>query len=161
MYFQRQFNRSLISLTVVTVIPFAAISDVNSSIKGCYDTLVSAQIIKQIPSIAPVCKDCIIMRWPWFVDLKIEKILKGAQLPKQQITVLTVQHTNYRTDLGPTRWSLRKNSEGGLNAVKLDEEEHLKRCAKDSTPVRPFIVPRKGQSLDELTQEGAEYYGRE
>src|SRR3546814_1868652 len=69
-------------------------SDVCSSdLPACYDAKVRARPLDQIPSDIGDCgSDCILMSWPWFIDLQVKRVIDGA-LPSKMVRVLTVQHT--------------------------------------------------------------------
>src|SRR5256885_16317405 len=89
----------------------------DSADHGCFDALVSARIVRQTPTVIGECGDtCIIMEWPWIVDLDIRRVLEG-NVPSGRITVLTMQHTYFRRGLGTSRWGLRRNSLGNFNVI--------------------------------------------
>jgi hypothetical protein len=125
----------------------------------CFDAEVSATIVRQIPTVTPEC-DCIIMRWPWIVDLRVRRVHAG-HVQRGPLTVLTVQHTDHRTDLGARRWLLRRNTLGGFNVVHDSDEGLLRRCSAGAPAARPFITPAQGQTLDDLRRAGEEYYDRD
>ena len=118
----------------------------------CFDAEVTATIVRQTPTDFPECDDCIIMRWPWFVELHVERIHQG-RAAKGPLTVLTVQHAHYRPDLGARRWLLRRNTLGSFNVVQSDTGERPQRCSPGSPPARPYIVPADGETLDDLRRE--------
>jgi hypothetical protein len=127
----------------------------------CFDALVDAIIVRQTPTVVPECgDDCIIMRWPWIVELDVERVIRG-KAPSTSLTVLTVQHTYYRTYLGARRWWLRRNSLGAFNVLSVDDKERLPRCTEGSPPAGPYIQPGNGRTLRDLAREGEEYYGRQ
>lgn len=126
----------------------------------CFDALIYASIVHQTPTVMPDCgDDCIIMSWPWVLELDVERVSKG-NIALGPLTVLTVQHTDYRTDLGARRWWLRRNSLGLFNVLRLSEKTEIPHCAKDAQPARPYIKPADGKTLRDLVKEGEEYYGR-
>jgi hypothetical protein len=131
----------------------------NSTEVECFDAEVSATILRQIPTVIPECDDCIIMRWPWFVDLRVRRVHEGLGT-RSDITVLTVQHAYYRTDLGARRWLLRHNTLGGFNVVVPPEKGSLPRCSEGAPPAAPYIRPADGTTLDDLRREGEARYGR-
>lgn len=126
----------------------------------CFDAEVSATIVRQTPTVMPECDDCIIMRWPWIVDLRVRRVHSG-QVPRGPLVVLTLQHTDYRTDLGARRWLLRRNTLGSFNVVHHPERAALRRCLAGTPATRPFIQPIDGETLSDLRRAGAEYYNRE
>jgi hypothetical protein len=125
----------------------------------CFDAEVSATIVRQTPTVMPEC-DCIIMRWPWIVDLGVRRVHAG-HVQRGPLTVLTLQHTDHRSDLGAHRWLLRRNTLGGFNVVHHPERGTLARCSADAPAARPFIRPADGETLDDLRRDGQEYYGRD
>lgn len=123
----------------------------------CYDAKVRARPIDQIPSEIPDCgSDCIIMSWPWFVDLQVKRVIDGA-LPSKMIRVLTVQHT-YRVSREGT-WLLRRNAAGNFNALATEDESTPARCSADAEPAEPYIRPSDGHTLDDLRDAGIHRYG--
>jgi len=78
--------------------------------------------------------------------------VKGAA-PTGRLKVLTIQHTDYRTDMGEFRWWLRRNTLGGFNARLVRPGPPLPMCAKDTPPARPYIRPAPGQTLDDLERQ--------
>ena len=99
------------------------------------------------------------MSWPWVLELDVERVSKG-NVALGPLTVLTVQHTHYRTDLGARRWWLRRNSSGMFNVLRLDEKADVPRCAKNAQPARPYIRPGDGKTLGDLVKEGEKFYGK-
>ena len=124
----------------------------------CYDAEVSARVVSQTPTVMPDCDDCIIMRWPWIVDLDVSRIHSG-EVRRGRLTVLTVQHTDFRHDLGIVRWKLRRNTLGGFNVAWFGNDPE-RQCSRDEPPASAYITPPGGQSLDNLRREGREYYDR-
>ncbi|WP_313005056.1 hypothetical protein [Brevundimonas sp.] len=124
----------------------------------CYDAEVSARIVSQTPTIMPDCNDCIIMRWPWIVDLDVRRAQSG-EVRRGRLTVLTVQHTDRRSDRA-VRWKLRRNTLGGFNVVWFGEAPK-RRCSPDAPPALAYITPPNGQTLEDLRREGREYYDRD
>lgn len=121
----------------------------------CYDLNVRARPIEQVPSEVPDCADCFIMRWPWFLDLRVERVLDG---PGQRgvLRVLSVQHTWLIPRTGT--WPLRRNTLGGFNVIS-GEVAHPPRCMPGTPPTRPYITPGTGKTLDDLRREGLARYG--
>ncbi len=61
----------------------------------CFDVSVIASIVDEVPSTYPECgSDCIIMSWPWFVDLKVRHVLQG-ELKDKELSVLAALHTPF------------------------------------------------------------------
>lgn len=119
----------------------------------CFDALVTGKALKQSPTVFPDCGgDCIVMSWPWIVDVDVRRVLQG-HAPTGHITVLTVQHTDRRTNRS-TRWWLRRNTLGVFNALGVDDENRLPRCASDAAPAEPYVRPTKGQTLEDLRRQG-------
>lgn len=148
-------------LAVLAVFTAGVASDVGGAMAQdteCYDAEVSARILSQTPTV-PTCDDCFIMRWPWIVDLDVRRTHSG-DVRRGQLVVLTVQHTDFRRDLGIARWKLRKNSQGGFNVVGVLEGGPDRRCSIDDQPAPAFITPADGQTLDDLRRQGREYYHR-
>jgi hypothetical protein len=124
----------------------------------CYDALVSAKIVRQIPNVIPDCgPDCFVMRWPWFDDLAIEHVLKGSA-PTGRVTVLVMQHT-YLISSHVSRWPLRRNELGGYNVVEGADLKRIAVCPPNTPPARPYIRPTNGQTLSDLIEEGKQRYG--
>ncbi|MDQ4086571.1 MAG: hypothetical protein M3177_00935 [Pseudomonadota bacterium] len=122
---------------------------------NCFDADVSATIVRQTPTVMPECEDCIIMRWPWIVDLRVNSVHVGS-VGRGLLTVLTLQHAHYRTDLGARRWLLRRNTLGSFNVVHHPEGGTLPRCSADAPAATPFIRPADGETLEGLRREGEE-----
>jgi len=152
--------RGLWSLPLVAATILLASSPAFASETECFDAEVSASISRQTPTIVPDCGDCIIMRWPWIVELQVQRVHSG-RLARGQVTVLTVQHTYYRRDLGARRWWLRRNTLGAYNVLQPDEGETLQRCSAESPAARPYIQPPDGKTLEDLRRGAEEHYGHE
>ncbi|NKJ00139.1 hypothetical protein FHW92_002198 [Novosphingobium sp. SG707] len=122
----------------------------------CYDVAVRAKLIDQVPSLMPECDDCIIMSWPWFLDLKVAKVLEGS-IDAKTITALNVQHTYLQSRYGV--WRLRRNTAGGFNVVRTGASGELPlKCTPAMAPPKPYIRS-KDKTLDDLRNEGFGYYG--
>jgi hypothetical protein len=146
---------ALIALATIASLPAAVSAEALFNADDCYDLKIQARVIEQIPSEIPNCADCIIMSWPWFLDLKIRHILGGDRQPRV-VRVLSVQHTYLKSRYGT--WRLRKNAAGGLNVVSA--EVAAQRCAISSPPTSAYIKPPKGESMDTLRAKGEKRYGR-
>ena len=145
-------NSSLrLVLATLAVASATAASSQAAARDDCFDARVSARILRQIPTTLPDCgRDCIVMAWPWFMDLRIERVLEG-EARRGPLTVLTLQHMRYRTDLGGRRWWLRRNSEGGFNVLRLSDDARPERCAAGSPPAPAYI--RGSRPLAEVRRE--------
>lgn len=151
----------ILSAMIFVYVPSAVAADNAETADDCYDVLISARIVRQIPSAYPDCGgDCIVMSWPWFVDLDVGRVLGGA-LPARNLSVLTIQHTSYRKDLGYRRWILRRNSLGGYNATFMYRPRKVRRCEPSTAPVEPYLRPSDGMSLADLRREGERLYNSE
>ncbi len=123
---------------------------------ACYDVKVRARPVDQVPTEIEDCGgDCIVMSWPWFVDLQVKHVIDGA-LPSSTVRVLTVQHT-HRVSREET-WLLRKNTAGGFN-VLAPEDPTMALCSAEIAPAGPYIRPGSGQTLDDLRNAGIRLYG--
>ena len=147
--------RAFAILTVASATPLTAATEAD-----CFDVEVSANIVRQTPTVAPECDECIIMRWPWIIDLRVRRVHQGS-VALGSLTVLTVQHTDFRSDVGSRRWLLRRNTLGGFNVVYQPDEGKLQRCSADMPAAMPYIRPADGQTLDDLRREGEKHYGRD
>jgi len=125
----------------------------------CYDAKVWAKPVAQIPSAYPRDDDpdVIIISWPWFLDLKIQRVLDG-DVERGTVTALAVMHNNYvkknRT------WLLRKNTVGMFNVVRSDSPASIRRCNPDTLPAKPYITPAPDKTYADLRREGEEEYRR-
>lgn len=151
-------SRGLWSLPIASATILLTASPAFASEAECFDAEVSASISRQTPTVMPDCDDCIIMSWPWIIELQVERVHAG-RLEEGPTTVLTVQHTYYRRDLGARRWWLRRNTLGAYNALRPHEGETPQRCSADRPAARPYIQPADGKTLEDLRREGEEHYG--
>jgi hypothetical protein len=159
-------SKGLIAARIFVVIgaalfaaPSSAIAiDDTSASQDCFDAEVYATVTQEIPSEIPDLGDgSIVMEWPWFLDLQIERVLYGG-IGRGTLSVLAIQHTYFspRYQL----WWLRRNSTGGFNVVSRDDRNKLGRCPKGAAPVAPYIRPGEGKTLDDLRQAGERRFGR-
>jgi len=121
----------------------------------CFDAEVNAGIAQQTPTAVLGCgSNCIVMSWPWILKLHVERVIKGT-LPSKAtpLTVLTVQHAYYRTDLPPRRWWLRRNSLGVFNVIKIENGPPLPLCPGGSKPAKPYISLPTGKTLADVERE--------
>lgn len=150
--------RRLIQFGMIAVAASASSIASAEDTVACFDALVSAKIVRQIPSVFPDCgDDCIIISWPWFMEIHVKRVIEG-QAPTGRQLILTVQHTSFRKNLGTRKWWLRRNSLGGFNLLRLGDNEKLPRCTTDSIAADPYIRPPSGKTLDDLLREGEEVY---
>lgn len=142
---------------MLTVVASSANAEIAAP-EDCYDASVLARISRQTPTVAGNCgEDCIVMTWPWIIQLEVEGVLEGhAKLGR--LTVLTVQHTNYTHDLGAVRWWLRRNTLGKFNAIMDAPGALPPRCKSGIPAAEPYVTPAPGQTFGDLQREGARYY---
>jgi len=132
-----------------------------ASLQGeeCFDVEIVANIAAQVPSEPPEIGDgSIIMEWPYFIDLNVERVLKG-RLPLRRLTVLSVQHTFFRRDLGSKTWWVRRNTLGGYNLLRTKGDEKPRRCLAGTPPARAYLEPANGATLEDLRKDGERRYG--
>jgi hypothetical protein len=152
----RNFRHPIIAILLAISASPGRASDATEG--ECFDAEVSASIVHQTPTLIPDCDDCIIMSWPWILDLRVRRVSRGS-VALGPITVLTVQHTYFRTNVRPLRWWLRRNMLGTFNAVMKSEAGALPPCPSGAPAARPFIQPAVGTTLDDLRREGENRYG--
>lgn len=127
----------------------------------CFDAQVHASILRQTPTIipdsSPECgPNCIIMSWPWILELDVKRVLDG-HVSSNPITVLRVQHA-YQP-YGESRWWLRRNSLGAYNVLRGDDVAPLPRCPLGTGAAKPYVDPPTGKTLADLEREGEAHYG--
>ncbi|GAA0532126.1 hypothetical protein FHS83_002760 [Rhizomicrobium palustre] len=152
---------ALIAVTIaIYVLPRAAVGGANDAErKSCFDAKVEALVTAEIPSVIPETNDdTIIMRWPWFFDLKIRQVLQGSA-PSGTVTALSLQHT-YIDPARKSIWWLRRNSAGGFNTLDFPEDAELSLCPTGTPPMASYIRPDKGHTLEESRRDGERRYGR-
>ncbi len=136
----------------------ASIAFAKEDVPECFDALVRAKIVRQTPSVFPDCgPDCIIMVWPWFLELDVKRVITGEAAKGRQLT-LAMQHTSFRRDLGARRWWLRRNSLGGFNVLRIGDGEKLAQCTNGTPPMASYISPGPDKTLDDLLRAGEEAY---
>ncbi len=123
----------------------------------CFDAEVTAQIVHQTPTVIGQCDDCIIVSWPWILDIDVRRVHSGS-LERGALTVLTVQHTYFRRGIGVVRWKLRRNTLHGFNVVGLWGNGPDRRCAIGELPATAYVTPPEGKDLDDLRREGQALY---
>ncbi|MBA4164612.1 MAG: hypothetical protein C0510_08280 [Erythrobacter sp.] len=136
-------------------IGLAATSSATADDGECYDVKVWARPVSQVPSVLSQSDDpnVIIMAWPWFIDLEVKRVLEG-DLSEKKVTVLAVLHTSYVSKA--RTWLLRKNSAGSFNLIRSAKPSKVPRCKADSEPMRPYIRPSEGRTLEDYRREGEE-----
>jgi hypothetical protein len=153
--FSARLKIAFILLAALSVTPAHSQSD-GQEPQDCFDALVIAHVVGQTPSVIPECDDCIVMRWPWFLDLKVQRVIEG-HAAKGRVTVLSVQHSGYRSQT--RRWWLRRNSIGGFNLLGEASARNLMQCPAGSPPAVAYITPGAGKTLADLRREGAKAHG--
>lgn len=105
----------------------------------CFDALVTARIIRQIPSPLPNCgSNCIIIAWPWRLDVEVEQVVKGTG-PTGPQTLLALQHSYFAQGQKRIQAWLRRHSGGGFNIVKLEDGVELTPCPAGSEASNPYL----------------------
>lgn len=143
----RSRTKSLLAILGLTFSSGAMVSDIE-----CYDAKIRAKPIAQIPTVYPNDPDYIVISWPWFLDLKVRKVLEG-KVPQSKITVLAVLHGAYAEKTAT--WLLRRNTAGGFNVIRT-EPSSVRRCEADAGAARPYLRPEAGRTLEDYRREGEE-----
>lgn len=143
---------------MLAALPLSTKASEGDPLDDCYDASVMARVASQVPTVAGGCgEDCIVMSWPWIVQLEVEQMLEGrAKLGR--LTVLTVQHTDYRPGPVATHWWLRRNTLGNFNVIRTNAPPQ--RCESGAAAAQPYVTPAPGRTLGDLRREGARHYGR-
>lgn len=136
-----------------------ASTGVGATTPTCFDAKVYASIVRQTPTNPPKCDSCILISWPWILQLDVKSSIAG-RVASGPLTVLSIQHMHFRRDLGVRRWWLRRNSLGAFNLLRGAALKHLPRCAKGFPAAEPYIRPAAGQSLADLEREAREEGGQ-
>ena len=145
------------TLALVTALPGPS-SEISGT--ACYDAEVTAKIANQTPSVIPAPDDgSIIMRWPWFIDLDVQRVRSG-QMKRGIVTALSVQHTYYSSRRKSQRWLLRRNEQGSFNLLGLAKELTLERCAAGTPPASAFLSSSEPGGMEKLRREAEDRYGR-
>lgn len=127
--------------------------------QACFDALVVAKVVGQVPSDFPNSdNDYINMSWPYFIDLDIVRVVEG-QIEGRKVTALSVQHTYWRSDLRARRWWLRRNTASGYNILRIENGAKPPKCPQGAAPDRAYLEPAPGQTLDEMRKAGERRYG--
>lgn len=144
---------------LAALLPTAVDARATETQAECFDALVVARLTDQIPTALRECDDCVVISWPWILQLHVQEVVKG-RAPIGPITVLRVQHTSLRTGRSD-RWWLRRNALGVFNVLRLDTPNTAPpRCAPGTPPTTPYIQPAEGKTLEDLRREGEQLYGR-
>lgn len=141
---------AIIAAAVLAPASVAAEDDFRDT--ACYDAQVVAKIVRQTPA---DLGDAGLWAWPYFLDLQVERVLAGRLRPGR-LRILSVQHA-WMAPGGDLHLRLRWNTDGGYNLVF--PKKPLKRCAEGEPPMRAYISPRPGGTLDDLVAEGERRWG--
>jgi len=126
--------------------------------RNCYDSAVVARLMSQTPTPYAGCgDDCIVVRWPWVLELDVTEVTRGRSVPRQ-VAALSVQHTYFRR-VREHRFLLRRNTDGGYNVVWSEDARRPPRCTRQDTLATPYVGLRHGQTLKDLIAEGRRVYG--
>lgn len=137
----------------------SATSSSQQQTRECFDALVVAKVVGQVPSdFVNSDDDYFIISWPYFIDLDIVRVVKG-QVEGKKITALSVQHTYWRRDLGARKWWLRRNTASGYNILRIENGARPPKCPQGVAPDRAYLEPAPGQTLDEMRKAGERRYG--
>jgi hypothetical protein len=137
---------------------FAANAAETDEAPACFDAVVSARAVKQIPSQMPDCgENCIVLLWPWFVDLEVDRVFQG-RIPSRRLSVLGFLHTSLAPRVLIT-WGLRRNKDGGFNAQRY-VDKGAARCAADTEPEEPYLRPGEGQTLKDVRESAEREWNR-
>ncbi len=149
-------TKSLLAILGMAFSSGAMASDIE-----CYDAKIRAKPTAQIPTVYPDEPDTIVISWPWFLDLKVKRVIEGKVLPSK-ITVLAVLHNPYQDKI--RTWLLRRNTAGSFNVIRT-EPSSVSRCKADANAARPYLRPEAGKTLEDCRREGEEalrrYYDEE
>lgn len=142
-------------ISAILALTLAGASDVPEV--ECYDAKIKAKPTAQIPIVyANDDPDTIVISWPWFVDLKVLKVLEG-NIQEYKVATLAVLHTNY---ISKARiWLLRRNTAGFYNIIRA-EPTSVPRCGRDSPPAQPYLRLADGETYENYRREGEEQLER-
>ena len=127
----------------------------------CFDAEVFGNMLRQTPTPIPDCgSDCLVMAWPWVVELDVDQVVRGAA-PTGRLLVLSIQHTDYRSNVGGRLWLLRRNSDHGFNLLRTSPEAGLKFCGPGAPAAKPYIGLADHQTLRQLEAESRKAWGRD
>ncbi|WP_143255932.1 hypothetical protein [Altererythrobacter xiamenensis] len=124
----------------------------------CYDLKVRARAVSQVPTPIPNEPGYIVIGWPWFVDLKVKKVIDG-ELQQRKIETLAVLHSSY---VSKTRtWLLRRNNLGGFNVLRVPEPDRVERCGSLEPPANTYLTPPVGRTLSDERRAAEEMWKRD
>ena len=149
-------GKAAIMSCALTLLSAPAAASGQADLANCYDVKIEARAIDQIPGEISDCGDCIIMAWPWFVDLKVRRSLAG-QVKSRVISTLSIQHTYRISRYGI--WFLRRNMAGGFNVVRYEDDAEPELCPAGTAPTAPYLKPGDGKTLADLRKAGEQRYG--
>lgn len=140
----------LFVIAAAAAIQFPSRANAEQEAAECYDAVVVATPVRQISTPLPYLgPDEIVMRWPWFLDLHVHRVLEG-DIKRGRLSALSVQHTYFIKKR--FRMWLRRNFEGSFNVIELAEVDgtsNIPQCV-DAPPARPHIQPGPGETLRDL-----------
>ncbi|APG63155.1 hypothetical protein LPB140_10545 [Sphingorhabdus lutea] len=137
---------------IIALIAFAICNKAIAADIECYDAKIRAKPIAQIPTVLGDSGEDIIIYWPWFLDLKIKRVIEG-EVPEREITILALMHSYFREKT--LTMLLRRNTAGTFNLIRA-EPSSIRRCEAGSEPVPPYLRPGDGKTLDDYRREGEE-----
>lgn len=140
-------------LTLVLAAGLATATLARAEEPACYDAQVSALIARQVPTDIPWCEGCHIMRWPWILDLRVERVLKGRAPDEPVTTVLAIQHSAFKKKARPERLWLRRNAIGLFNVVHFEDGETPRRCPTSAPPAKSYVALGPGESWKDRRRE--------
>jgi hypothetical protein len=156
------YKQSVIAVLVGSALTVSEVEYKRSHSPGggdCFDAEVFAKIVDQVPTVALQFDDgSVVTHWPWMIDLEVKRTLSAASLAGK-MTVISLQHTYYRSKLGSKRWHLRRNDQGRYNLLGLASEGIRTRCP-DATPPAAAYIALSSDEIQRLREEGRKYYGR-
>jgi hypothetical protein len=90
----------------------------------CFDVAVVASIHGYQPTDIEAVErelggDVIVMRWPWFLDIEVEKGLVGTE-PRRRLRVTASLHTQFRGEISHFLMLMRRKRDGTYYVVGLD-----------------------------------------
>ena len=118
--------------------------------RQCYDLRLWAEPTAQIPTPLPDYDGIIVMSWPWFIDLKVLKVIDGVW-KDQNLSAVAIRHVGYSDEA--QAWFLRENTIGGYNVLRLEKPNEVKRCSIGSVKAEPYLQPSEGETVEGLRAE--------
>lgn len=123
----------------------------------CYDAKIRAKPLAQFYTPIPEIPGAIVMSWPWFIDLKVRKVLEG-EVVGRKITILAVLHSAYPSKTQV--FLLRRNTAGTFNLIREDPSQ-VSRCQPGTEAATPYLRPANGQTLDDARREAEKEWRRD